>query len=188
MAKANGTNGVAKTILATRTSQLPVYLTEPEIREAGKRLAHLEGELNAHAAREKDVKDDLKAKRSSLEGQVHALAGTIRQGYEYRPTSVRIEADFAAGKVFEIREDTGEVIGERPVNETDRQSSIFDAQPRSIGDVVQKVVTDAERKVAERAELERQGDELLDNAGDGALTAKDLKGEAVARKKGARRG
>ncbi len=123
------TSAAPKRILATRTDHLPVQLTEPEVREAGKKLAHLEGQLAEHTAKEKDVKDGLKATRSQIEGQVHGLASIIRQGYEYRPTPVRVEADYKAGRVFEIREDTGEVIGERPVNETDRQAPLFDAPP-----------------------------------------------------------
>lgn len=129
-----------KRILATRTDHLPVQLTESEIREAGKKLAHLEGQLAEHTAKEKDVKDSLKATRSQIEGQVHGLAGVIRQGYEYRPTPVRVEADYKQGRVFEIREDTGEVIGERPVNETDRQAPLFDAAPPEKGEPLDALV------------------------------------------------
>jgi hypothetical protein len=74
---------------------------------------------------------------------------------------VRIEADFAAGKVYEIREDTGETIGERSVNEQDRQASIFDGTPPP---------TAEQQKAAEHAELEKRADAILDNAGDGKLT------------------
>ncbi len=78
-------NGIpAKKILATKTAQLPVPLTDPEMKRAGEKLAQLEGDLNAHALKEKDLKDALKATRSSLEGQIHALAAVIRQTFEYR--------------------------------------------------------------------------------------------------------
>lgn len=127
MARKNGV--IAKKILSTRTSQLAVTLTDPEVRRAGEKLAQLEGEVAAHVLKAKDVTDQLKSTRSSLDGQIHALAAIIRQGFEYRPVPVRVEADFEAKKVFEIREDTGEVIGERDVNEQDRQASIFELTP-----------------------------------------------------------
>lgn len=41
---------------------------------------------------------------------------------------------------------------------------------------------------AQRAELTKQADEILKNAGDGKLAAKELQGEAVARKKGGSHG
>ena len=129
MAKTNG--AVPRRILATRTEHLPVQLTESEIREAGQELAPLEGQLTEHGLKEKDIKDQLKSTRSKLEGQVHGLASIIRAGVEYRPTPVKVEADYKAGRVYEIREDTGEVIGERAVNETDRQAPLFDAPPPS---------------------------------------------------------
>lgn len=131
--KKNGKNGtsefVPKRILAVQTKQLPCTLTEIETRDAGKKLAHLEGLLAQHTAEEKDVKDALKAKRSSIEGQIHALAGMIRQGYEYRPVDVKIEADFHASKVFEIRQDTGEVVAERAMQDHERQRSLLDDAP-----------------------------------------------------------
>jgi hypothetical protein len=124
--KKSGTNGVAKKkILATKTDHLPVPLTEPELREAGKQLAHLEGDLAAQTASEKDIKDGLKAKRSALEMRISLLANTIRAGLEYRPIPVRVEADFEDGVVREIREDTGATVSTRPVTEQDRQSTLF---------------------------------------------------------------
>ena len=146
----NGTT--PKRILATRTDHLPVELTEPEIREAGKRLAHLEGQLAEHTGKEKEVKDQLKHERSKIEGQVHGIAGMIRAGVEYRPTSVRVEADYKAGRVYEIREDTGEVIGERPVNETDRQAPLFDAQPAEKRELLDSLVGTRADAVARQAQ------------------------------------
>ena len=130
MTKKSGTNSTPKKkILATRTDQLPVPLTEPEIREAGKQLAHLEGDLAAQTASEKDIKDGLKAKRSALEMRISLLANTIRAGLEYRPIPVRVEADYEENVVRDIREDTGEAITTRPMNAQDRQVTLFTGQP-----------------------------------------------------------
>lgn len=120
----NGT--IEKRTIAVQTRQLPCELTEVEERELGKKLAHLEGALASHEAGEKEVKDQLKSKRSSLEGQIHGIAGVIRQGHEYRPVDVKIEADYSASRVYEIRQDTGEVITDRPLREDERQTSLLD--------------------------------------------------------------
>ena len=122
-------NTTSKRILATRTQQLPVQLSEPEIREAGKRLAQLEGELARHGQKEKEIREQLRGERSTMEGKLSALAAIIRQGYEHRPIPVRVEADYREGKVYEIREDTGEVVADRPVNEQDRQIPLLGGQP-----------------------------------------------------------
>jgi hypothetical protein len=124
VAKKKTTKEADVRVLAVRTDHLPVNLTEPEIREAGKRLAQLEGAVGEHTAKEKEVKDRLKSERSVYEGQISQIASVIRQGHEYRPVSVRVEAHFTDGKVREIREDNGAVIAERAITESDRQESL----------------------------------------------------------------
>ena len=190
------TNGVAtKRILATKTSHLPVPLTPAELAQVAEQMGRVEGDLRAFYARKKEVTADLKAKEEALDAEMGKLGRLQRDKQEYRPVPVRVEADFRAGKVYEIREDTGEIVGERPVTEQDRQATIFDAAPKAIGDVLQatvakvnEVLTAEEKKAAERAELVRQADGILENAGAGELTKKELKGDAVARKRGGHRG
>ncbi len=137
-----------RTTINVRTEQLPVKLTENEIKDAGRKLAQLEGALGEHAAKEKEIKDDLKSKRSSFEGQIAQLASVIRQGHEYRPVSVRIEADYAEDRMYEIREDTLDTVGVRPLTEQDRQARLFPAE-------------DAQKTA------EAVADAILENAGAG---------------------
>ena len=181
MAKANGTT--AKRILATKTAHLAVPLTTAELAKVAEEMGRVEGDLRAFYAKKKSVSAELKEQEERLDAEMGRLGRLQRDKKEYRPVAVRVEADFRAGKVFEIREDTGEVIGERPVNQQDRQASIFDATALAANEVL----TADQRKAAERDDLEREADELLENAGAGALAAKDLKGDAVARKRGGRR-
>jgi hypothetical protein len=111
-------------VLQVKTGLLPVELTEKETRDMGKRLAALEGELSAHANKEKEIKDNLKGERSSLEGKISSLAVTLNQGHEYRPVSVRVEIDYRTNTVREVREDTGEIVAERAATEGERQASL----------------------------------------------------------------
>jgi hypothetical protein len=124
----DGGDDVAKSkdvrVVQAKTVILPVELTEKETRDFGKRLAALEGELSAHTNKEKEVKDNLKGERSSLEGKIKSLAVTLNQGHEYRPVSVRVEVDYRTNTVREIREDTEEIVSERAPTEEERQASL----------------------------------------------------------------
>jgi hypothetical protein len=111
-------------VVQAKTVILPVVLTEKETRDFGKRLAALEGELSAHESKEKEIKDNLKGERSSLEGKIKSLAVTLNQGHEYRPVSVRVEIDYRTNTVREVREDTGEIVSERASTEEERQSTL----------------------------------------------------------------
>jgi hypothetical protein len=117
-------------ILATKTATLKVPLTDQELKEVAEQTYRVEGDLRAFYAHKKEVTSDLKAKEESLDSQLAKLGRLGRDKCEYRPVAVRVEADFRAGKVFEIREDTGEIVAERAVNEQDRQSDLFGGSPR----------------------------------------------------------
>jgi hypothetical protein len=165
----------ARKILATKTSTLKVPLTEPELNEVAEQTYKVEGDLRTFYGHKKEVTSDLKAKEEQLDAQLARLGRLGRDKHDYRPVPVRVEADFKEGKVFEIREDTGEIIAERPVNEQDRQAQLFDGKPRASSELPP---TAEEKKAAERAEIEQKADELLKNAGAGDLTKKELKGPA----------
>jgi hypothetical protein len=113
-----------KQVVQVKTALLPVELTEKEVRDYGKRLAALEGELGCHTRKEKEIKDGLKGERSSLDGKISNLAAILNQGHEYRPVSVRVEIDYQTNTVTEYREDTGEAVGERSATEDERQASL----------------------------------------------------------------
>jgi hypothetical protein len=178
--KTNGT--VTRKVLATKTQHLPVPLTPAELAKVAEEMGRVEGDLRAFWAKKKQVSAELKEQEERLDAEMGKFGRLQRDKKEYRPVPVRVEADFRAGKVYEIREDTGEIVGERAVNEQDRQASIFEAGPRARAEPP----TAEERAAAERAELEREADGLLANAGAGELAKKELAGEAVARKRGRR--
>jgi hypothetical protein len=136
MASRNGAAAV-KRILATKTSLLKVPLTEAELREVAEQTYRVEGDLRTFYGHKKDVTSELKAKEEKLDAELARLGRLGRDKHEYRPTPVRVEADYRVGKVFEIREDTGEVVAERPVNEQDKQTTLFGAAPRATAEKLQ---------------------------------------------------
>ncbi len=174
--------------VAVQVRELPVQLTDDEVRELGRRLAHIQGQLSAHEKRESDVKADLKAKRASLESQASVVGGLIRAGEEclirageeYRPVDVVVEHVLDEGLIREVRSDTGEVIAERPLREDERQRSLLPTgkSPSSSPSPSLPPTAD-EKKAAEHAATEEQADALLGDSGDGAMNAKALKGDAV---------
>lgn len=113
-----------KQTIQVKTGMLAVELTEKETKDMGKRLAALTGKLDAHGHKEKEVKDGLKGERSALEGEISKVAAIVNQGHEYRPVSIRVEADYGNNMVREYREDTGEIVGERALSEDERQASL----------------------------------------------------------------
>lgn len=129
MAAKNG--AVAKKILATRTDHLPVPLSPAELAKVAEEMGRVEGDLRDFYNKKKEITSDLKQKEDRLDAEMGRLGRLQRDKKEYRPVPVRVEADYRVGKVFEIREDTGEVVAERPVTEQDKQTTLFSAAPKA---------------------------------------------------------
>lgn len=108
-------------VVAIQARELPVKLTDREKLDMGQRLAHLHGELAQHTKHEDDVKASLKATRNSIEAQIGKLATVVRAGEEYRPVDVKVQHDYEKAVYQEIRQDTGDVIAERPLHDHERQ-------------------------------------------------------------------
>lgn len=116
-------------IVGKKVEDLPVQLTQDEITERGQRLAAVDGEIESHLQREKEVKANLKATRSRLEAERSLLSMVVRNREEARPVRVTLHGDHEAGLVFEIRDDTGEVVRTRPLTDDDRQLRLVEEGP-----------------------------------------------------------
>jgi len=106
------------------TRNLPVALTDDEIRKAGDALAMACEDITSEEARAKEIKDDLKNRMSSLEAERNRLAVLVRRKEEYRQVEVDIWFDYQRGMVEEIRTDTGEQIKIRPMTDDERQQGL----------------------------------------------------------------
>lgn len=108
-------------LIGKHTEDLSCDLTSAEVLERGRRMAQVDGEIDAHTSHETNVKADLKATRARLEAERSKLAASVRSGTELRPVEVEHLADFEAGVVREIRIDTGRTVRDRVLLATERQ-------------------------------------------------------------------
>jgi len=99
---------------------LPVPLTDQEVAELGRSLAH---ELETLDKVTKDKTEITKAAKEEIErqqGVVNVLAKTLRDGTRETEVEVEESADYELGKWQTRRLDTGEVIDEREMTDEER--------------------------------------------------------------------
>lgn len=111
-------------VLRDGIEELAVPLTNAELQERGDRLAHAQGELESHALHEQDVKATLKAQRTAVEAKIANLASIVRNKREVRSVAVQVVADYGRRCAATVRQDTGEIVSERPLTELEMQASL----------------------------------------------------------------
>uniref|UniRef100_A0A6M3J2F9 Uncharacterized protein n=1 Tax=viral metagenome TaxID=1070528 RepID=A0A6M3J2F9_9ZZZZ len=109
--------------IKTVSRLLPVILTDDDLRNKGGELASTVQEINGEEDKQKEIKDQLKARMSQLVAKQSTLANTISNKKEYQDVQVKIEMH-ASGQVSETRVDTGEVIVLREAYEDEKQLSL----------------------------------------------------------------
>jgi hypothetical protein len=103
---------------------LPVRLSEPELRERGDQLASVTQDVTTEQQRQTDMKAQMKARLSELEARRTQLAITISRREEDREVLVTLLVDYRAGRVTEVRNDTGEAILTRHITDEERQRNL----------------------------------------------------------------
>jgi hypothetical protein len=96
-------------------------LTDKELQEKGAELADAIDEGKRVEAEFAEVKQQFKGKIDGAAGRATGLASTIRAKAEYRSVKCARIFMFDEGVVREMRQDTGEIIAERTMTDTDRQ-------------------------------------------------------------------
>lgn len=116
---------MGKTI-ATKTKELPVKLSEDEIKAKGRELAQTHADIakleSDHAAKKAEMKKATK----ELEKRIYDLAFQIRTGNEERPVEVDYIISDEGDVIKEVRRDTGEIINIRAPYEGERQKGMFE--------------------------------------------------------------
>lgn len=112
-------------VLERKTEELAVNLSQEEVSERACRLAEIEGELEQHDEEARKVRTELKKKRTELEVERRRLALAVRTRSEMRLVDVTISAIWSQGVAEIARNDTGEVIGTRPLTDEDRQTDLL---------------------------------------------------------------
>jgi hypothetical protein len=103
------------------TESLEVQLTEKEIRTASKAMAEA---LRGKGQAEDEIKtfrSQKMAEVTRLEGQIAINAQLVNTEKEFRPVECEVSYDFAKGVKTTVRMDTGEVVRQEPVTNSDRQ-------------------------------------------------------------------
>ena len=113
-------------ILKNTTETLPCKLTDEELRQKGDDLASITQELDAEEGRQKDIKDQLKAKLSGLQSKQREISLTITRREEFREVKVLTQLLVNDQMVQKIRQDTGEIIEARPARDLEMQSTLID--------------------------------------------------------------
>lgn len=109
--------------LRTETRMMPVRLTDEELRQKADELAYSVQEIADEGDRQKNIKDQMKARMSELTSKQRRLALVVSRKEEFRDVEIGIELG-ADNQVKEVRKDTGEVILMRPVRDSERQYSL----------------------------------------------------------------
>jgi hypothetical protein len=116
-------------VIETFHRELPVQLTQEDKLRAGMQLARAQQELHDFEEVErKATLATLKAKQSEIEARISKLGLAVITGTEMRRTECRGEADFKNGRVFQFRNDTGERIGDRALQDDERQLEVPGAE------------------------------------------------------------
>lgn len=109
-------------VLSNYKTDLTVRLHPEEVHDHAKRLAAIEGEMAQHDERAKSVKADLAAQKAKLSSERSNVAMKVRTETEVRQVPCTIVAHFATNRAVTSRDDTGEVIAERPLANGERQA------------------------------------------------------------------
>lgn len=115
-------------MLGSETQKLKVILTEAEKSRHHETLLRCHGELAALEKEETDIKAQLKRRRTAIETRLHNSVSLLNSGYEFRDVEVDRVADYEAGLVRLVRQDTGEEIEIERLSDKERQTA-FDLPP-----------------------------------------------------------
>lgn len=110
-----------KTPKVTFTELLPAQLNEFELLSYGDTLARLHDEIRGVEDSKKEIMDDFKSKLTALNADRQRLARAVADKQERREVECEETPDYKRGIVTIMRKDTGEVVRERVLNDTERQ-------------------------------------------------------------------
>jgi hypothetical protein len=125
------------------THTLPCKLTTEEIADAAEELASAIQELEGVEIEKKAVAKEYNSQVDNIKKRIHRLMTHVKNGVAYR--SVKCDLQFHIKKVLAIlvREDTGDIIEERPMTEEEKQMQI-EFSDDNISKSMQKTVTETE--------------------------------------------
>lgn len=108
----------------TEVRELPVKLLEHELLERAQSLADCHTQLAEHDDHAKEVRKELGKQRGGIELRRAILSGVVKRKEENREVRVAMQTDLTARVYREVREDTGEIISERPLRPEEMQRKL----------------------------------------------------------------
>ena len=103
---------------------LEVILSREEVEDASNRMAHL---VHDYDFQEHKFKEQAKLNRSVLAdmtSEIRKLSNTVSNKTAYRDIACEQVLNYTTGRVTERRTDTGEVLSERDMTESERQRDL----------------------------------------------------------------
>ncbi len=128
----------------TITLDLPVKLTEEEIRARGSEQADAVGELSRQEAEKKETVKGLNIGLKSTRKRINELALSVRTGVEIRAVDCRVVP--VGDEMHTERLDTNETVDRRPMNEYERREA---AQGRLFEDEQEEAEEDVPEQPAQ---------------------------------------
>lgn len=148
------------------TDILRVPLTESELVVKGEEQARLLRTVADMEARQKSDTKHQKAAIDERKAEMGRLAAEICDRATYKPVECERRFDFTTGVVVEVRADTGEVIGSRPMLSSERQRNLpLDAEEIDEEDVDAEDASEDDDEESEGDDEEEDLDEEADRSG-----------------------
>lgn len=113
--------------------ELRVILTGDEVATRADRLGHLIGERDHKAELMATAKKHAQNEVNEIEARIRRLGNEVRDKACYKEVPCERVFDYRTGTVTEVRSDTGEEIGARPMNEIERQMRLPKKPPKGDG-------------------------------------------------------
>ena len=110
--------------LDTHTETLLTPLTDAEWTQRANALARACQDIGSLEAKHADMKAQMKADLTRLEAERDRLALIVNRKAENREVAVTAYADYTRAEVSYVREDSGEIVRTRPMDDKERQTPL----------------------------------------------------------------
>jgi hypothetical protein len=111
---------------------LRCILTPEERAKAVEKLVNTIDAMNKAVDDREAVTKQMKGKEAQLEADINATNMLVRNNSELRNVETTLTLDYTTLRAIESRDDTGEVIDDRPMNDEEKQLKMdFDKTPET---------------------------------------------------------
>lgn len=108
-------------VVATTIEDLPVTLSDEDIRVRGRELARAAAEVQRAELRKAQIMATCKSEIEVHSTEMSRLTEIVNNGWEFRQVEVEEVHDFSSNRVAYVRTDTAELLRERPMTPEERQ-------------------------------------------------------------------